>query len=476
MADRIVLAWTVDTAGSVFGSAAAATALAAVPLYFNATTDPILGQLFGLTVVSDATSQPTASTAKRTLTLNMTSTLGGPKTPPPFPCNPRTATPPVLPYPFRTPRLLPASCFVTNGSTTVQTTASLEPSLNINDVVQFSSQKGVFYTVTAVGSTSISINPAFSGTTGNTPAFRDVPTPATKVALYSSSPLDTNGAATTPTIAAGPGARTVSITYMDSLGAGPFTVTTSLTGKRPAQVTLDGGSVDIAIVTAMFIASSGAFGNSVGQITLAEMSEDVPTIHASSTPEDFPALTDVAQLLISRHLVYLPPSYFAVAGQQNSFPQLTGDFIVTTGSTNVRTTEDQTGALAAGQTIQFASQLDKVYTIAAVTAKIVTLDEAYSGLDLRKYDSVEEKFKAGPVIDQATGAFRITSSPAIPPPNRELAGPLAQFLEVQTAAPPPNPPLNPASVPDPTFLSGFFSRTLSLALAVPVTPSTITFV
>ncbi len=475
MADRIILAWTVDTAGSSFGSVAAAAALAAVPLYSNVTTDPVLGQFFGLTVVTDVTSTPTATTAKRTLTLNMTAAVAGPKAPPPFPCNPRTSTPPVLPYPFRTPRLLPASCFVTNGSMTVATSASLEPSLNINDVVQFASQKGVFYTVTAVGATTISITPAFSGTTGNTPAFRDVPVPATTVAVYSSSDLDTNGFATDPVIVAGPGVRTLSISYMDSVGNGPFTVSVSLTGRRPSQITLDGGSVDMAIITAMSVATVGAFANSVGQITLVEMSENVPAIPPHATPADFLALTDAAQLLIERHLAYLPPSYFAMAGQNHSFPQLAGDFIVTTGSKNVRTTSDQSSALSAGQTIEFASQMGKVYTIAAVTAKLVQLTEEYTGLDLRKFNAVEQKFKANPVIDQATGAFRISTSAAAPPSNTELAGPLAQFMETQVAAPPPSPPLHPATVPVPTFLSGLFSRALSLALAVPVTSSTITF-
>ena len=66
-------------------------------------------------------------------------------------------------------------------------------------------------------------------------------------------------------------------------------------------------------------------------------------------------------------------------------------------------------------------------------------------------------------------------SPAAPPTNNQLSGPLAQFVATETAGPPPNPPLDPATVPVPTFLSGMFAQTLQMALAVPVTPDAITF-
>jgi len=474
MSDRIILAWTVDTTGSPYASAGISAAMAAVPLYVNATTDPVLGQLFGLTVVSDVMSTPTTSTAKRTLTLNMTANVAGPKAPPPFPCHPRTSTPPVLPYPLRTKKALPGSFFVTNGSLSVATTATMKPSLNVNDTVEFQSQPGVYYTVTGLTDTTIAITPAFTGRTTNTPAIKEVIAPAVKIAVYSSSDLDTNGAATTPIITAGPGCRSINISYRDSAG-NTATVTAYLTGRRPNMVTLDGGTIDVASITAVVVNTFGAFRNSVGQITIAEVSEDVQTIEATMTPEEFPELVDEAQLLIDRHLVYLPPSYFALAGQQSSFPQLEGDFLVTTGSKSVRTAEDQTGSLSAGNTILFASQPGKVYTIASISKKIIGLTETYTGLDLRKYDTVELRGKGGPVIEQPTGAFRITSSPALPPSDIVLAGPLAQFLETMTAQPPDDPPLSPHTVPTPTFLSGFFSRTLSLALAVPVTSSTITF-
>jgi hypothetical protein len=43
MADQIVLAWTLDVAGSSIGPAGAA-ALGAVPPYTDSTTDPVLDQ------------------------------------------------------------------------------------------------------------------------------------------------------------------------------------------------------------------------------------------------------------------------------------------------------------------------------------------------------------------------------------------------------------------------------------------------
>lgn len=475
MANQIVLAWTVNVANSPFGPATAATALAAVPLYDNATTDPILGQLFGLTVATDVTA-PGAGNATRTLTLNMTSVPGAPTAPPPFPCHPRTSTPPVLPYPLRTTKTLSGSFFPVNGSLVVNTTATQQPSLNVGDSVQFLSQEGIFYTIAIVTSTSITLTAPYTGVTSNTTAFKEVAAPVTNAALYSSSPLDTNGVATTPAIAAGPGARTVSVVYNDSTGAGPFTATVSLTGKRPAALTLAFGSIDIAVITNIFIATTGSFNNSVGQITLVELTDTLPTILALRTPDEFPALTDAAQLLIGRQLAYLPPSYFALAQQTAATPQLTGDFIVTTGSTNVPTTVSQVGVLAGGNLIEFASQMGTIYTIASVTAGIVTLTTAYTGLDRRRFNSIERRTEGGPVIQEPTGAYLIFPSPALPPTNNQLAGPLAQFAQTDVAMPPPNPPLHPATSTVPTFLSDLFTQTLELALAVSVTPSVITFV
>ena len=238
MSDQLILAWTVDVTNSSFGPVQAAAALAAVTLYENPTTDPVLGQFFGLTVFSYSTA-PGPSSATRTLTLNMTPAAAAP---PPFPCHPRTSTPPELPYPLRTTKTLPGSFFVENGVATVDTTDSQIPSLSNGDVLQFLSQQGVFYTVAAPpGSTSIVITPAYSGTTGNTGAFKEVAAPVTLAAFYSTSELDTDAVATVPPIPQGPGAQTVQLDYKDSTGS-PFTSTVTLTGKRPAAVVLAGAA------------------------------------------------------------------------------------------------------------------------------------------------------------------------------------------------------------------------------------------
>ena len=99
MSNQLTLAYTVNVAGTSYGPAKAAAALQEVVLYDNPSNDPTLGQFLGLTVASDTTTQ-TTTTATRTLVLNMTSAAGNPgvppTAPPAFPCNPITATPPVL--------------------------------------------------------------------------------------------------------------------------------------------------------------------------------------------------------------------------------------------------------------------------------------------------------------------------------------------------------------------------------------------
>ena len=506
MADQIVLAWTVDVTNTSFGPAQAAAALAAVPLYTDAVTDPVLGQNFGLTVASDATTTPSATTAKRTLTLNMTHNVS-PTAPPPFPCHPRTTTPPtdpsVTPYPFRKAVTLPGSFFVALGATSIPTTMTQIPSIPAGTSIQFLSQVGVFYTATPASPTSITISPAYSGPPGNTGAFKEVAAPVAldRFAVYSSSDLDTDGVATVPPIPAGSGARILDVTYNDSTG-GQFTAEAHLTGRRPVGFTFnDPSSLDVAEIVSMSIVSSGPFSNSVGQITLVELSDALPTLRADTTPgtgvgagqgdNTFLAFTDAAQLLIDRALVYMPPSYFAVAFQQLSAPQLEGDFLVTTGSKDVPTTVDQATSVlnpSGGDTLRFASQMDKLYTTAAVTPKIVTLTEAYSGLDYCFTDPNEAgtNSNAGTrgnigtkVINKMTAAM--TPITADIPSNDQLAGPLAQFVNPGNAAPPPIPhtvdpaTMTPALV-SADYLSGIFTRTLQLALAVvPITSSTITF-
>jgi hypothetical protein len=505
MANQIVLAWTVDVTNTSLGPAGAMAALMAVPLYVDPVTDPVLGQLFGLTRASDVGTTG-ATTATRTLTLNMTALGAGvpPFAPPPFPCRPITSTPPVLPYPLREAVTLPGSFFPSSGSTVVPTTMTQIPSLVTGSVIQFLSQEGVFYTVAAgTTSTLINLTTPYTGSTGNTGAFKEVAAPVTLAAIYSTSDHDTAGVATVPAIPAGSGARTVHVIYKDSLGAA-FTVTATLTGRRPAAVLLTGGNKDMSEITNIVIVTTGGFKNSVGELTLVELSSALPPIPANATPgtgigaaqgdRTFFALTDEAQLLIGRHLAYLPPSYFSLAQQGASAPQLVGDFLVTTGSKNVPTTVDQTAAtppLAATNVIEFASQPGTLYTVAAVTPKIVTLTTAYSGIDENFTGAHNVNSNLGTkgnlgteVIEKRTGATIISPSPAAPPTNAQLAAVLGQFVDPGNAAPPPKPPLSPATMTPPVtvggavpFLSGLFTQTLQLALAgVPITPQPITFI
>jgi hypothetical protein len=500
MADQIVLAWTVDVTNTTFSAAQASDVLAAVPLYENEATDPVLGQFFGLTVANDV-STTSGTTATRTLTLNMTSTHS-PTAPPPFPCNPRTSAPPdlSLSYPLLQAVTLPGSFFVSPGTTIIPTTASQIPSLVPTDggtglpTIQFLSQEGVFYGITTVGATSITLTSPYTGAPGNTGAFKEVVAPVTIAAVYSTSDLDTDGVATTPAIPAGSGARAVGLVYKDSLGA-TGTVAVPLTGKRPATVVLEGGTIDIAEIVEFFIVpvtGVGGFGNSVGQITLVGLSAPLPPVLSNRTPFDFRALTDEAQGLINRCLAYLPPSYFSLAQQNASAPQLGGDFMVTTGSTSVPTSQNQVGILAPGYIIRFAAgyqnnvqlPVESDYVIATVGPKLIALTTPYIGIDDTNtginnipVNNTGSKGIVGTKVSlRPTGATLISPSPAAPPSSAQLAGPLAQFVALETAAPPLNPPLEPMTVPTPTFLSGYFTRTIQLALAgVPVVAQPITF-
>ena len=494
MASKIILAWTVDIANTPIGATQAAARLAAIDLYENDVTDPVLGQLFGLTVDDDATTND-ATSATRTLTLNMDNSTNG-QAPPPFPCHPRTSTPPELPYPLRRAVTLPGSFFVTNGSASVATAVTQLPSIEAGDTVQFLSQKGVVYTVLAVpDSTTLTLTTPFTGTSGNTGAFKEVVAPIAldRLAVYSTSDLDTDGVSTTPAIPAGTGAQTVELTYNDSTGAGPFAASASLTGKRPAGFTFDDpSSVDVAEILTFVVDNVGSFANSVGQITLVELSDDLPAIPSNATPLDFVRLTDEAQLLIEQAVAYMTPSYFAIAQQSTSRPQLEGDFLLTTGSTNVPTSEDQTSVLSQDDVIQFAEQMtlnspfgttDVLYTIAAVSPGYITLTTPFTGVDNNNTGTNNAGTNSNmgtmgnlgaEVQKKRSGAF--FAGAAAPPSNDQLSGPLAQFVALETASPPPNPPGAPATVPAPTFLSGLFTRTLSMGLkGIPITSATITF-
>lgn len=483
MADQIVLAWTVSVAGTSLGTAAAATRLAAVALYQNAVTDPILGQFFGLTVDSDVTAQG-VGVVTRTLTLNMNST-NAPEAPPPFPCRPRTSTPPVLPYRLRSARTLPGSFTATTGNAAVATSDSQIPSLTAGDVVQLLTQRGVFYTVLTVTSTVVTFTAPYTGTTGTGGAFKEVDAPVTRVAAFSSSNLDQWGVGgVVPGILGGPGAQTIEITYDDSAGNGPFTAQIDMTGRRPSPMTLAPGSVDVLEIQNITVQATGGFDNNVGQITLVEMSDAIPTFPPTTTNEEFlGALTDEAQALIATHLAYLPPSYLALAQQGAAAPVLAGDLLVSTGSVNVFTTEDLTGALNPGDTIEFAIQPGTIYTVAGISFSeergLLTLTTPFTGLEpglLNPQNTGTKVDRPVPAVKFPTIARVVVPSASAPPTNAQLSGPLAQFVNPATAVPPPNPPFPPASIPAPTFLSGLYTQTIQKALAgVPVTPATITF-
>jgi len=487
MATQIILAWTVNVAGSSIGPTQAQALLEAVPLYQSAAADPVLGQIGGLTVASDVTTT-SGSEATRTLTLNMTS-AHSPTAPPPFPCQPITATPPAPPYPLQQSVTLPGTFAPQNGLTVVPTSRSQIPSIVGGGVtsIQFNSQLGVYYTVNTVGSNSITLATPYTGVTGSTGASKQVAAPVTQAAIYSSSALDTAGvSSTSPAVPAGSGAQTVSLSYLDSTGAGPFTVTVSLTGKRPAPVTLAAGSLNIAVITAFSVASTGAFGNSVGQITLSALSGPIPAV-PPNTPIGIylVQLTDQAQLLLGTPLVYLPPSFFAIAQQGAAAQPLPGICTVTTGSVAVPTSVDLTSLVGPGSVMQFAVQPDQdtptgrivtLYTVEQCTPKLITLQTPFTGQGpqnaLPNGGTLGLRSTEVQALQTAATLFPAT---AAPPTNQQLATPLGEFVDPTVALPPPNPPLPPTTITSPTILSGVYARTLQLALATPVVSQPIAF-
>ena len=628
MSNQLTLAYTVNVAGTSYGPAKAAIALEAVPLYANPTNDPVLGQLFGITVASDVTTTPSASTATRTIVLNMTSAVGAPTAPPAFPCNPITATPPVLEdasftyinetglfaagdvvtggtsgatatvaevddngshagtlffvdgsvtgafragetlaaapsgaigkvgslvytsetglfvagdtvtggtshatgvvvevedngsgagtlffnatagvftigetltgslsgatatggspvvppsyYSLWTTKPLPGSFLTTPGSYVVATSDSQVPSLVVNATVQFLAQPGVFYAVKNIFAGSISIAPPYTGPfSEDDGAVEMIAAPAKIVAVYSTSPLDSNGLGA-PALPQGSGAQKVSLSYKDSNG-GAHTLVASLLGTYPLRVTLPAfpaAGFDIAVITDVHVSQVGGFGNSVGQITLCELASAPPAIPTDADSTKLQTLNDQVQMLISRGLVYLPPSYFALAQQgastQGQSPLL-GEFLLpgkdtvelasplTPGGTSVATTVDQTSALATTNFIEFAAQPGVPYKVLAVSGNgsrgVITLATPWTGLN------------DNPILSSAT---LVSPSPAAEPTNAQLSGAVAEFVNPGTAVPPPNRPLAPQTMsPSPTFLSGMFGRVLQLALAVPVVPTAI---
>lgn len=481
MPTQIVLAWSVESAGTIRSAAQVQSALQAVSLYQSASADPVLGQLLGLSVASDVTAI-VGTTAVRTLTLNMLEASDTLSAPPPFPCHPRTATPPTLPFDLRRSEPLSGSFFVVNGSASVSTEVRQDTKLPNSSVVQFAAQPGVYYTIAGSSGTGVTLSAPYTGDSGATDAFQEVadPIPLDRAAVYSTSDFDTNGVATSPAIAAGTGARTGKLVYLDSAGNGPFEADLTFTGRRPSPITPSGpAGIDIAVIVALYLDQIGDFENSVGQITLVELSDALPDIRSDTPWEN---QVDEGQMLISRRVAYLPPSYFAVANPNAAAAPLGGEFYVTTGSAAVGTSEDQTGAISGGDEITFVSQPGVRYEVSAVGPKSLTLTAVYTGINDNhtgkgNQSNVGTKGNLGATVtNEPTGASLVPATGA-PPTNAELAAPLAQFLEAQTAVPPPAPPLPPATVSPPTLLSGFFTRRIQLALAgVPVVPQTIAFV
>ncbi|HEY6359184.1 MAG TPA: hypothetical protein VIX35_13120, partial [Vicinamibacterales bacterium] len=331
----------------------------------------------------------TAPVATRTVTLNMTSEPGVPYAPPPFPCRP---TGPLTPPPSAPPTL---------PYVLTETTIDRYTRLPVT-----------------------------------------TPAPAAVVAFYSSSTLDTDGVATTPAIPAGSGAQVVGLAYLDSSG-GANTIFTKLMGKYPAVVALPAAPAagfDVAEIVQCYLEQSGAFGNSVGEITLAALAAPLPPIPADATPADFPGITDAAQLTITRPLVYLPPSYFALAQQQNSAPQLAGDFWVKQGSPTVLTTVSQIGVLAVTNVVAFAAQPGVEYEVASVSATLVKLTTPYTGLSHAEIAPAAEVHHPAQSVNEEADA--VTSSAALvspaqaaPPDNAHLLTLLAEFTVPQTTAP-----------------------------------------
>ena len=416
---------------------------------------------------TSATPGPTSTTpgATRVLTLNMTAALSAPYAPPPFPCRPTGPLEPPPGAPYAQGAMSYSETVLTASNTSpivigVSSTEGLEDGMVVTVVGALgnTAANGSF-TIAALTGDSFTLvdsvgNGAYTGggvvaipytltdTTENpyTRRPQTLPAPAAVAAFYSTSDLDTDGVATTPAIPAGAGAQIMQLTYLDSTGAGPFTVYTKLMGKFPAMVTLAGGSVDIAEIIECLVEQTGAFDNSVGQITLCALEAPLSAIPANATPADFPDLTDAAQLTITRPLIYLPPSYFALAQQPASAPQLAGDFVVKKDSPTVLTPVSQVGVVAATHTIEFASQPGVVYEVASVSATFVKLTTPYTGLSRPEIAPAAEKSRyAQSVSTEAdavvTSACLVSPSQVAPPDSAHLLTLLSEFTLPQTTAP-----------------------------------------
>jgi hypothetical protein len=111
-------------------------------------------------------------------------------------------------------------------------------------------------TVTGLASGTISLG---GGSSGNLQVIRattyNEPTANGQRSIVSSSASDA---------AAGVGARSVKITYLDATGAGPFTETLALNGVTPVNT----ASLTICFIEKMEVLTVGTTGSNVGTITL----------------------------------------------------------------------------------------------------------------------------------------------------------------------------------------------------------------
>lgn len=437
----------------------------------------ITGSLSGATAtVVNATADggPTSTTpgATRVLVLNMTSEANAPYelpyAPPFFPCRPAGSSLPAPNQPFLPPQEVLSASNTSPIVVGVESTEGLAngSAVTILGATGNTAANGTF-TIAALTDDSFELvgstgNGAYTGsgflnpyeltettTDPNTRLPVTAPAPATVVAFYSTSNLDTYGWPDhVDVLPAGPGAQIMELVYFDSTGARPFIAQKKLNGKFPAVVALNGG-IDFAYIAACSVYQVGAFANSVGQITLCALEAPLPAIPTEATPADFPGLTDAAQLTITRPLVYLPPSYFALAQQGASAPQLAGDFLVKQGSPIVLTKVSQIGVVAATNVLEFAAQLGTQYEVASVSATFVKLATPYTGLSRPEIAPAAEAsppFPAQSVSEEAdavvTSACLVSPrasaggpTQAVPPDDAHLLTLLAEFTVPQTTAP-----------------------------------------
>jgi len=163
-----------------------------------------------------------------------------------------------------------------------------------------------------------------------------------QAAIYST--VDDDALVNPTTGVAGAGAQTVAITYQDAEGNVGVVARLALNGRIPVIIPIQGGTNGIVQVTAWTITSTGATGNSLGQLTIAVYTPPPPG--TNFPPANSPELRDFMQDLLgvpkadrigleqkkyvahvgasglvgpvsagraAAALAYIPPSYFTLA-------------------------------------------------------------------------------------------------------------------------------------------------------------------